>query len=182
MDSKKKNIILIVVISIIVLALVICGIYFITVQMTRNNINNNSEDIYNKNLYVSATLPSIKGTNNTMRDEFGKRSNVSEDLKVNKQWMNLEFNDFEVYSLNSTTSVINFKIVNNNYMYIESNKFQLQIKDDSGEIVSIVDFDEVTIPSSGVINVTVDVRGDITNLKDILVDEIDYKMELQEVE
>ena len=96
--------------------------------------------------------------------------------------MNLDFTNFDVYSMNSKTSVITFKITNNNYMLIETGKFQLQLKDNTGNIVSLIDFDEISIPSSAQIDVTVDVTGDITNVKDIVIDEITYKMNLTEVE
>lgn len=179
--DKKNKIILIVIIVIIALILLIGGIYFVTVLVTRNNIQTTGEDLYNKTLYVSATLPDIFGNENVSKDEFGKKTNISEDVKKDKKWMNLDFTDFNVYSMNSKTSVISFKISNNNNMIIESSKFQFQLKDNSGNIVSIIDFDEVVLPSTGVIDVTVDITGDITNVKDIVIDDINYTMTLQEV-
>ena len=180
--EKKKRIILIIVISVILLALVVFSVFLVTTYFTKKNVNNVSEDIYNKELYVSARLPDIDGNENVSLDEFGKKSNKSEEVLKDKKWMNLDFTDFEVYSMNSKTSVISFKIINNNYMVIETGKFQLQLKDNTGNIVSLIDFDEISLPSSAQINVKVDVVGDITNVKDIVIDEITYKMNLTEVE
>ena len=179
---KKKNLVLIIVISVILLVLVAFSVFLVTTYLTKKNVNNVSEDIYNKELYVSARLPDIPGNENVSLDEFGKKSNTSEEVLKDKMWMNLDFTDFEVYSMNSKTSVISFKITNNNYMVIETGKFQLQLKDNTGNIVSLIDFDEINLPSSAQINVKVDVVGDITNVKDIVIDEITYKMNLTEVE
>ena len=178
--EKKKRIILIVVIGVIVLML-LALIGYLVILNINNNSNQNIDDIYNKTLFVSATLPDISGNNNISRDEFGIKTNISESVNSDKKWMNLDFTNFEVYSSNSKTSVIKFKITNNNYMMIEPGKFQLLLKDDSNQIVSLVDFDELSIPSSATIDVTVDVTGDISNVKDIVIDEINYKMTMQEV-
>lgn len=180
--ENKKRIILILVIAVIILALTIFSIYLITSNIMKNNINNVAEDVYSKTINKSVRLPNISGNENVSIDEFGKKSNNSEDVLKDKMWMNLDFTDFQVYSMNSKTSIISFKITNNNYMLIETGKFQLQLKDNSGNIVSLIDFDEINLPSSAEINVTVDVTGDITNVKDIVIDEITYKMNLTEVE
>ncbi len=180
--ENKKRIILILVIAVIILALIIFSIYLITSNIMKNNINNVAEDVYSKTINKSVRLPNISGSENVTIDEFGKKSNNSEDVLKDKMWMNLDFTDFQVYSMNSKTSIISFKITNNNYMLIETGKFQLQLKDNSGNIVSLIDFDEINLPSSAEINVTVDVTGDITNVKDIVIDEITYKMNLTEVE
>lgn len=174
--EKKKRIILITVIGIIVLILLALIGYLVIININKNKSNQNIDDIYNKTLFVNAKLPNISGSNNVMKDEFGTKTNISESVNSDKKWMNLDFTDFEVYSSNSKTSVIKFKITNNNYMIIEPGKFQILLKDDSGQIVSLVDFDELSIPSSATIDVTVDVTGDISNVKDIVIDEINYKM------
>lgn len=154
----------------------------LVIKLSNNSAKVTEEsDEYNKNLYVSATLPDIQGNNNITKDEFGKKINVSENVSEPKKWKNLDFDNFNVYSYNSLTSVISFDIVNNTNMILETSDYQLQLKDDSGNVVSIINFDSVTLPCGGTINVTVDITGDVTNVKDILVDEINYTMELQEV-
>lgn len=130
MDKKSRNI-LIISIAIIVILLLITGIYLVTSLLTKNSIQTDNEDLYTKTLYVSATLPNIQGSENVSKDEFGKKTNISEEVKKDKKWMNLDFTDFNVYSMNSKTSVISFNISNNNNMIIESNKFQFQLKDNS---------------------------------------------------
>ena len=95
--------------------------------------------------------------------------------------MNLTFSDFEIYSMSGKTSVIKFTISNNNNMIVESNKFQLQLKNDNSEVFAIINFESLVIPSTGKVNVTVDVTGDIANVKDIAIDEVNYTMQIQEV-
>ena len=129
-DKKSKNI-LIVVIVIIVLLLLVAATYIVTALVTRNIINTDVEESYAKTLYVSATLPDILGTENVVKDEFGKKTNISDQVKQDKKWMNIDFVNFNVYSMNSKTSVISFEILNNNNMVIESGKFQFQLKDNS---------------------------------------------------
>lgn len=180
MENRTKNIILIISIAIILVIIVSGGILCISNLFGKKD--SNKEDVYNKELYISAKLPNISGNENSILDEFGKRTNISQELKEEKRWMNLQFTDFSVYSMNSNKSAILFTINNNSNMIIETGKFQLQLKDNSDKIVSIVNFDEVILPSSGKIKVTVDVDGDITNLKNIVVDDINYEMNLQEVE
>lgn len=180
MDKKYRNIAIIAFSVIIVLLLIIIISLCVSI-IGKNKASTKNEDIYNKKIYASAKLPDISGTENFVLDEFGKKTNISDSLKETKRWMNLQFTDFVVYSVNSKNSVILFTINNNNNMIIETGKFQLQLKDDSDKVVSIIDFDEVVLPSGGKIDVTVDVDGDITNVKNIVVDDINYKMNLQEV-
>ena len=46
---------------------------------------------------------------------------------------------------------------------------------------AIIDFDEVVLPSTGIIKVTVDINGDISNVKEIIIDNINYTMQINEV-
>ena len=111
MDIEKRNRnIIIISVAIIILILSITGICLVTSLLTKNTVKQNKEDLYNKTLYVSATLPNISGKENVSIDEFGKKTNVSEEIKNEKKWMNLDFTDFNIYSMNSKTSVISFKI------------------------------------------------------------------------
>ena len=177
---SKGNKKIIVIISIILVVIIVLGLY-ILFSVKNKKVNNVSDNIYNKEIYLNVTLPNISGNENLLKDEFGKKTNISEKIKENKKWMNLDFSDFNIYALNSKNTFIIFKFINNNNMIIETGKFQLQLKDNSGNVVSVVNFDEIVLPSGGSIDVTVDVTGDVANVKDITVDEINYTMELQEV-
>lgn len=180
MNEKNRNLVIIIVIVVIIVLLAIISILAINAVKQKNNTTTQS-NVYDKDLYVSSKLPNISGTDNVSKDEFGKKTNVSENVASPKKWMNLDFTDFKVYSYNSSTSVISFKISNNTNMIIETGDFQLQLKNDEGKVVSIVNFEGLLVPCGGNVNVTVDVTGDITNVKDIAVDDINYTMELQEV-
>ncbi len=180
MDKKMKKFLL-VCILIATLILVIWTIFFVSKLIISKKVKNSNEDLYNKELYVSATLPNIVGNTNSLYDDYGRKLNVSSDIKNEKKWMNLTFSDFEIYSMSGKTSVIKFTISNNNNMIVESNKFQLQLKNDNSEVVAIINFESLVIPSTGKVNVTVDVTGDIANVKDIAIDDVNYTMQVQEV-
>lgn len=176
MDKNMKKF-FIIIISVTIALLLIWSIYFVTRLLMKNSIKNTNEDLYNKELYVSATLPNITGNTNSYTDDFGRKVNSSTQVNEDKKWMNLNFTDFEVYSVAGKNSVIKFTISNNNNIIIESSKFQLQLKDDSANVVAVVDFDSVVLPSTGKINVTVDVIGDIANVKELIIDNINYTMQ-----
>ena len=180
MDNKFKKILLIGM-GIAGVLLIIWIIYFVSTLVIKNSVKNINKDLYEKELFVSPTLPNITGNTNSFYDEYERKLNNSLELKNEKKWMNLTFNNFEVYSVSGKTSVIKFTILNNNNMIVESNKFQLQLKDDNEKVVSVINFDSVVLPSTGKIDVTVDVTGDIANVKDIVVDDINYTMQIQEV-
>lgn len=174
--------IFLIIIGVAVVLLLIWTIYFVSTLLIKNSVKNTNEDLYNKELFVSTTLPNITGNTNSYYDDYQRKVNSSQDIKNEKKWMNLTFDNFQIYSVSGKTSVIKFTISNNNNMIIESNKFQLQLKDDNQKVAAIINFDSVVLPSTGKIDVTVDVNGDISNVKDIVVDDINYTMQIQEVE
>lgn len=177
MEGKNKSLVIIIVV--IFLIILILGIGVLVIKSSGKKEEIVESDEYNRELFVSATLPNIQGNDNISKDEFGKRKNISEEVNTPKKWNNLDFTDFEIYSYNNSTSVIAFNITNNTNMIIETSDFQLQLKDDNLNIVSIVDFDGIVFPCGANVAVTVDITGDIVNVKDIVVDEINYTMQLQ---
>ncbi len=178
MNNKKT----ILIIALIVFVILIIGtiIAFIVLPKDEQKVDN-SNSLYNQELYIDATLPSISGSENVTRDEFLKKTNVSELLKNDKVWMELTFTNFNVYSLRDSISTIEFDIVNNTNYLIESSKFQFQILGENLQILSLINFDEVVMPQNATCHVTVNVTGDVTNLKDIKVDDINYTMKVGDV-
>lgn len=176
--KDNKKIILIVIIVVVALLLLFSTFFLFNRE---NNTQSKSNDIYNQQEYKSVTLPNIAGNNHTLKDEFGKTQNTSDELKKEKVWTSLRFNSFTVYSLSSGRSTIKFEVYNPTNDAIESDNYQLQLLDDTDKIVSIIDFDSFLIPSLGKRTVEVSVTGDVTNIKDIKVDDINYTMKIQEV-
>lgn len=176
--KDNKKIILIVIIVVVALLLLFSTFFLFN---RGNNTQNNSKDIYNQQEYKSVTLPNIAGNNHVLKDEFGKIQNTSEELKQDKMWTSLKFNSFNVYSLNEGRSTIKFEVYNPTNDAIESDNYQLQLLDDTDKIVSIIDFESFLIPSLGKRTVEISVTGDVTNVKNIKVDDINYTMKIQEV-
>lgn len=174
--KDNKKIIITVVIGIVILLVLFSTIFLFNRDKSENTV---AKDIYNQKEYKSVVLPNVTGVNNSVKDEFGKMLNISDKLKENKVWTNLEFNNFTIYSLNSGTSTITYEIYNPTSDEIESGNYQLQLLDDSDKIVSIIDFESFSIPSRGKRTVNVSVTGDVTNVKDIKVDDINYTMKIQ---
>ena len=180
MESKDRNTkLIIIVVSVILILLVILAIYFIIIKNAKK-ANNVVEDIYNKKVYVSATLPNIQGNENVILDEFGRKTNISEKLSNVQKFNNLDFEDFKVYSSNNKTSVISYTVINNNNIMVESGRIQLQLKDKDGNVLSIVNIDSIDLLSQAKANVTVDITGDIANVYEVVVDDVNYTMELKE--
>ena len=169
MDKKKKILLICAIIALIVILIV--SIVLIVTLSGRNQEVVVKDDRYNQEVYFDVTLPDITGENNVQIDEFGKKTNISQLLDADKNWMDLIFSDFNVYSLRTGISTIEFHITNPTTYLYESGKFQLQLLGENLEVLSVIDFDELTMLTGAVHHVTVNITGDITNLKDIKVDE-----------
>ena len=172
MDKKKK--ILLIFATIILLVIIAAIILIITLSGGKQGVVE-KDDKYNQEVYVDVTLPDILGENNVEIDEFGKKTNISELINSDKNWMDLIFSEFNVYSVRTGISTIEFDITNPTTYLYESGKFQLQLLGENLEVLSVIDFDELTMLTGAVYHVT----GDITNLKDIKVDDIKYTMKIK---
>ncbi len=175
MDKNKK---ILLISAIIVLILIVTVILIVTLSNPKEDLVA-KDDKYNQEVYVDVALPDILGDDNVQIDEFGKKTNMSELLKVDKTWMDLVFSDFNVYSLRAGISTIEFDITNPTTYLYESGKFQLQLLGENSEVLSVIDFDEVRMLTGAVYHVIVSITGDITNLKDIKIDDINYTMKVE---